>query len=145
MKDAACGKVSKVGECEEVGMLCASLRARESEGSPLRRRRRVARFPPISARRPPPTPARTQNKKPSFLSFQNNSPAAMADNNDVASFFGFAGAASALVFSCESCGRERARARSCGTATTPLCNHSARFPLCPLSCRRPGRLARAGD
>jgi len=26
----------------------------------------------------------------------------MGDNNDVASFFGFAGAASALVFSCES-------------------------------------------
>ena len=40
----------------------------------------------------------------------------MADNNDVASFFGFAGAASALVFSCEWSGQGdgRCRARSRG-------------------------------
>ncbi len=51
--------------------------------------------PPLSRARAQAQQSTTQKN---FNTFDK---AAMADNNDVASFFGFAGAASALVFSCE--------------------------------------------
>ena len=133
MKDAACGKVSKVGECEEVGMLCASLRARESEGSPLRRRRRVARFPPISARRPPPTPARAHKTK-NLLSFRFKTTPQQPWRTTTTS-----PASSALPApprrwcSAVSPAGVRERAREAAGQRQPLCATTARGSPCALS------------
>jgi hypothetical protein len=85
------------------------------------RRERAARAPPpprvAAPRTPRPAPFAPRAPNPIFFSsIETHHPtsrhlATMADNNDVASFFGFAGAASALVFSCESCAwREGGRA-----------------------------------